>query len=143
MPHSLTKLWIHLILGTKNRDNLINQEIFSKLKNYIKQNLQEQECVVRIINGTKNHLHILLLQSPKKSLSEIIKNIKGSSSHWINQQNLVNYKFSWQIGYGAFSVSESNVESVVKYIQNQKEHHEKLSYQQELDLFLDKHGLVG
>ncbi|MBS4027873.1 MAG: transposase [Ignavibacteriales bacterium] len=71
-----------------------------------------------------------------------MKNVKGESSHWINQNKFLNVKFAWQIGYGAFSASESQLEKVEKYIRNQKEHHAKLTYQQEVELFLKKYNLA-
>jgi uncharacterized protein with von Willebrand factor type A (vWA) domain len=71
-----------------------------------------------------------------------LKNIKGESSHWINQQNLLKVKFAWQVGYGAFSVSESNVNDVEQYIRNQKEHHRMKTFTEEFDEFMKKHGLT-
>lgn len=96
---------------------------------------------VRVINGTENHIHILFMLSPKIKIEDLFKNIKGESSHWINQSNFIKDKFSWQIGYGAFSVSESMVKNVEKYIANQKEHHKKMSFSEEVELFAKKHGL--
>ena len=74
-------------------------------------------------------------------MKDIFHNVKGESSHWINQSNLLEYKFAWQTGYGAFSVSESMVKGVEKYIANQKEHHKKMTYKEEIDLFIKKYGL--
>ena len=87
-----------------------------------------------------DHVHCLFLLNPQKSISEVIKQIKGSSSHFINQSNLAIGKFAWQTGYGAFSVSESVVEKVYRYILNQKKHHQKKSFQQEYDAFLKLYG---
>lgn len=98
------------------------------------------ECKVRIINGTEDHLHFLFLLSPNFTLKDIFQNVKGESSHWINSSDFTKGKFAWQTGYGAFSVSESMVNEVEKYIQNQKEHHKKLSYQEEVDVFIKKYG---
>lgn len=77
------------------------------------------------INGVADHLHLLISLDPKISISELIKRIKGASSHWINQQNFLKDRFSWQTGYSAFSVSDSAIENVSNYIRNQKEHHSK------------------
>ena len=77
----------------------------------------------------------------KKSADEIVKNIKGNSSHWINQSKFLKAKFAWQTGYGAFSVSESMIDDVRKYIANQKEHHKKISYAAEYNRFAEKYGL--
>ena len=142
MSHSLVKVWIHAIFGTKDKFSLIKDTFESKLHKHIKDKLEnELDCKVRNINGTEDHIHILFLLSPNYSLKDVFQNIKGESSHWINQSNFVNYKFSWQIGYGAFSISESIVKEVEKYIANQKEHHKKIIFQEEIDLFIKKYGL--
>lgn len=70
-----------------------------------------------------------------------MKNVKGESSHWVNQENLTKVKFVWQVGYGAFSVSESNVDNVEQYIRNQKEHHKKITFMEEYEQYMRKHGL--
>jgi REP element-mobilizing transposase RayT len=88
-----------------------------------------------------DHIHILFLLSPKFSVGDIFKNIKGESSHWINQSAFIKYKFAWQTGYGAFSVSESMVNEVEKYIANQKEHHKRMTYEEEVNLFIKKYVL--
>lgn len=87
-----------------------------------------------------DHIHCLFLLNPQKSIAEVIKQIKGSSSHLINQSNLISDKFSWQTGYAAYSVSESVLEKVFLYIKNQKAHHRKKSFQQEYDEFIKLYG---
>lgn len=134
MSHSLVKIWIHGIFGTKNRLSLIKDSFEKQLHEHIKKKLEDEfGCRVRIINGTENHIHILFMLSPKVKIEDLFKNIKGESSHWINQSNFIKDKFSWQIGYGAFSVSESMVKNVEKYIANQKEHHKKMSFSEEVE----------
>ena len=121
---------------------IINQNFEEKLYRYL-YNLLEKElyCLVRIINGTSNHIHILFLLNTNLALKDVVHRIKGSSSHWINQNNFIQNKFAWQIGYGAFSVSESKLKVVEQYIKNQKEHHKKVSFTEEYETFLKKHGL--
>lgn len=136
MPHSFNKIWIHAIWATKERMPLMHRSIENKIHQFIAEQLREQGCPVRIINGMPDHIHCLFLLSPKKSIAQVIKQIKGSSSHFINQNNLIAYKFSWQTGYAAFSVSESVVEKVFQYIKNQKQHHTKNTFQQEYDEFI-------
>lgn len=141
MSHSLTKIWIHGIFGTKERASLIKPEYEQKLHNFIKEKLEtDLDCKVRIINGTTDHLHILFLLTPNFCIKDIFKNIKGSSSHWINQNDFIYSKFAWQTGYGAFSVSESKLKDTESYIRNQKEHHKKMSYAEEVELFMKKYG---
>jgi REP element-mobilizing transposase RayT len=142
MSHSLLKVWIHGIFGTKDKYSLIKRTFEPQLHAHIKANLEEDlDCKVRIINGTEDHIHVLFLLSPNFALKDIFKQMKGESSHWINLSDFINYKFTWQTGYGAFSVSESMVKAVEKYIANQKEHHKKITYKEEIDLFIKKYGL--
>lgn len=142
MSHSLTKIWLHLIFGTKDRLPLINQSFEKQLYNHIRTLLENDfDCKVDLINGTADHIHILLLLNQNYSIAEIVKNIKGNSSHWINQNKFLKTKFAWQTGYGAFSVSESMIGEVRKYISNQKEHHKKMSFIEEYKRFAEKYGL--
>ena len=92
-------------------------------------------------NGMPDHIHCLFLLSPQKSIADAIKQIKGSSSHYINQNNLIVEKFAWQTGYAAYSVSQSVVDKVFHYINNQKKHHQKKTFAQEHDEFLKLYGL--
>ncbi len=141
MPHSFNKIWIHAIWSTKNRLSLIKPTAEMKIHQFIAEQLREQGCPVRIINGMPDHVHCLFLLSPQKSIAEVIKQIKGSSSHFINQNNLIPEKFAWQTGYAAYSVSESGVNKVFQYIQNQKKHHAKKKFQQEYDEYLKLYGV--
>jgi putative transposase len=143
MSHSLTKIWVHIVFSTKDREHFINKEFSDRIYAHIKNHLEKDfECFVKAINGTENHVHILILLNPNYSISELIKNVKGESSHWFNQNNFMKVKFSWQTGYGAFSVGESRIEEVAKYIENQSEHHKKITFLEEYNLFLKKYGLV-
>ncbi len=142
MSHSLIKVWIHGVFSTKDRTALITADYEKELYNHIKQKLENDlDCIVRIINGMSDHIHILFLLSPNFSLKDIFQNVKGESSHWVNQSAFAKYKFAWQTGYGAFSVSQSMVDDVEKYIANQKEHHKKMTYEEEVNLFIKKYGL--
>ena len=116
MPHSFNKIWIHAIWATKYRQPMIHRSVENNIYQFIAEQLRAQGCPVRIINGMPDHIHCLFLLSPQKSIAEVIKQIKGSSSHFINQTNLIVENFSWQTGYAAFSVSASIVEKVFHYI---------------------------
>jgi putative transposase len=145
MSHSLVKLWTHAVFSTKDRMNLIIPAKEKEIHNYIKSLLyKDLGCPWREINGTTDHLHLLFLQNPEKSIAEIIKHVKGSSSHWINQQNFIQSKFAWQVGYGAFSVSESLVDKITNYIADQKKHHKQFNYDQEMEqlnrLYFNQHA---
>jgi len=142
MGHSSTKIWIHTVFGTKDRLPIIDERLEIILYSHIRAEMEiDRNCPVKIINGTKNHLHILFLQNQNYSLKDILKCIKGGSSHWINQNNLTEAKFSWQVSYGAFSISESKVKEVEKYIFNQKELHKRISFIDEYKMLLRKHDL--
>ena len=141
MSHSYNKIWIHAVWSTKERLPLIKPKIETTIFSFISNQFKESGCPVRIINGMPDHIHCLFLMNPQKSISEVIKQIKGSSSHFINKENLINEKFSWQTGYAAFSVSESSVDKVYKYITNQKPHHQKQTFQKEYEEFLELHDL--
>lgn len=141
MPHSLNKIWIHAIWSTKERLPLIHAAVEKKIYPFIYDQFREQGCPVRIINGMPDHIHCLFLLSSQKSIAEVIKQIKGSSSHYINQNNLILDKFAWQTGYAAYSVSESVVDKVFRYIKNQKQHHLKKTFQLECEEFIKLYGL--
>lgn len=141
MAHSFSKIWIHAIWATKDRLPLISAKCERQIHNCLNQQLQDSGCPVRIINGMPDHVHGLFLLHPQKTVADVIKQAKGASSHFINQENLTPEKFARQTGYAAFSVSESVLEKVHAYIQNQKEHHTKKSLEQEYKEFLDLHGL--
>ena len=141
MSHSYNKIWIHAIWATKDRMPLINSNVEKKLHQFMSEQFRSQESPVRIINGMPDHVHCLFLINPNKPIVEVIKQVKGSSSHFINQNNLIKEKFSWQTGYAAYSVSQSVVEKVFVYIQNQKSHHQKKTFQNEYDEFIRLNSL--
>ncbi len=141
MSHSFTKLWIHAIWATKNRTELIDFSIEKNVYGYIHNELIDLDCPVRVINGMPDHVHVLFLLNPKKSLSDVIRQVKGGSYHCINGVNLIPEKFAWQTGYAAFAVSESQLDAVYNYIRNQKQHHLKKNGQQEFDEFVKLHEL--
>ena len=140
MPHSYNKIWIHAICATKERKPLIRVEKEQIIYNHIGEQLVETGCPVRIINGMPDHVHLLFLLNPQKALADILKQIKGNTSHWINEQDIIDEKFAWQGGYGAYSVSESQLEKVYNYIANQKQHHSIKTFAQEFEEFIRIHG---
>ena len=141
MPHSFIKIWIHAIWATKERYPIINPVIESLLHYEMRKQFIDMGCPVKIINGMPDHVHCLFLLNGQKSIADVIKQVKGSTSHWVNEQNLISEKFAWQTGYGAFSVSESQLSKVFQYIRNQKIHHAKTSFSKEYEEFIKLHGL--
>ena len=142
MSHTYTKIWLHAVFSTKYRTPLLNSSIENLVYKHLREQLIEISCPVRIINGMPDHVHLLFLQNPKISVMDILKQIKGNTSNWINHDNLIPGKFSWQTGYAAFSVSESQIERVYQYIKNQKVHHKRKTFSQEYDEFIAAHGLL-
>lgn len=141
MPHSFNKIWIHSIWSTKDRLPLIHSAIEKRVHEYRTSQFVESGCQVCIINGMSDHVHSLFLLNPRRGVANIIKQIKGSTSHYINEQDLIKEKFAWQTGYAAYSVSESVLEKVYLYIANQKQHHQKTTFLKEYDEFMKLHGL--
>ena len=141
MPQSLSKIYVHIIFSTKNRENLINQEIENELFSYVATILKALNCPAIKINGTRNHIHILCVLSKNISLYKVVEDIKKKSSKWIKTKGNGYSFFSWQNGYGAFSVSQSKVKMVLDYILKQKEHHKSVDFKAELLKFLKKYDL--
>lgn len=107
-----------------------------ELYKYITGIIQKQKHKLVIINGVNDHIHILLGYRPHQSLSDLLQDIKGSSSKWINENKLTKIKFAWQEGYGAFSYSHSHLSKVISYIKNQEQHHKKITFMNEYRSFL-------
>jgi putative transposase len=142
MPHSYNKIWIHAIFATKEREPLIGFDIEQIIYEHLKEQLIEIGCPVRIINGMPEHVHLLFLLNPQKAVTDVLKQVKGNTSHWVNEQDIIKDKFAWQTGYAAYSVSESQLEKVYNYILNQKQHHKKKTFLEEYDEFIRLHGFV-
>ncbi|MEW6194380.1 MAG: IS200/IS605 family transposase [Bacteroidota bacterium] len=130
------KIWIHLIFSTKGREKIIYKELKEKLIDHIKVNAKEKQIWIDSINGTSNHLHLLISLGTEQTISKVAMLLKGESSYWINKNKLTRQKFEWQDEYIAISVSESVVEKVRKYISDQEEHHKKKSFGEEYGQFL-------
>ena len=141
MGHVYYKIWIHLIWSTKNRYPFLDNEIRYKIFNHILENAKEKGFFIDMINGYSDHCHVLISLNPKYAISEVVNNIKGEASHWINSEKLTATHFAWQEGYSAFSVSESQVEKVRNYIKRQEEHHKKQSLVVELKKLFELHNI--
>lgn len=138
MANTYTQIHIQLVFVVQNRDCVIMHSWKDELYKYITGIIQNNQHKVLAINGMPDHVHVLIGMRPTQSLSELMQDIKGDSSKWINQKGYVKGRFSWQEGYGAFSYSKSHVNNVFNYIKNQEEHHRKQSFQEEYLEFLEK-----
>jgi putative transposase len=139
MPQSLSKVYTHIIFSTKHRRNLIDDAIEPELFNYLGGICKALECDSVQVGGYRNHVHILCLLSRKIAQMNLLEEVKKRTSKWIKTRNSRYSDFYWQDGYGVFSVKPSDSERVAGYIRNQKEHHEKMTFKQELRKFLEKY----
>ena len=132
------RIWVHLIWSTKNREKLIFPELKLALLDHLKSNAKEKNIWIDTINCVVDHVHALISLGAEQSISKVAMLLKGESSHWVNKHDLMKIKFEWQDEYIAVSVSESNIDEVQRYIQNQEEHHRKKSFVEEFDEFMKK-----
>ena len=142
MPQSLARLHIHLVFSTKNRERIITDDVRSPLHAYMATVLQNLGCAPVLINSVEDHAHLLFDLARTISISQVVEDVKKSSSKWIKNQGPEFAGFAWQAGYGAFAVSESNVETVRAYIANQREHHRTKTFQEEYRAFLERHSVA-
>jgi putative transposase len=139
MGQSLVKNYIHIIFSTKHRKPLIDESVEDELHTYLGGICNKLECQVIKVGGYTDHVHILCMLSKNVALIKLLKELKSHSSKWIKTKGDKYANFYWQDGYGAFSVNPSEVEVVIKYIANQKEHHSKKIFQDEYRTFLKKY----
>lgn len=139
MPQSLARIHIHLVFSTKNREPLITDPERDSLHRYMATVLQNLGCAPVLVNSVEDHAHLLFDLARTVSISQVVEDVKKSSSKWIKIQRPEFAGFSWQAGYGAFAVSESNVEIVRQYIADQREHHRTKTFQEEYRAFLQRH----
>ncbi len=141
MGSTLTNLLYHIVFSTKLRQELLTTELRAELYPYIGGVIRGEKGRSINIGGTKDHVHVLAVFPPSISVSDMVRRIKANSSKWVNDQHKMRVHFSWQRGYGAFSVSESAVGGVSGYIDTQETHHKKMGFQDEFRLLLKKHNL--
>ena len=141
MSRTYTHLLTHLVFSTKGRVRLIAPEVKAELHAYLGGLARELKGKPYSVNGTDDHVHMLISLPPATSISDAVRFIKSNSSGWIHEKWPCRRSFAWQLGYGAFSVSKSSVHEVIQYIHDQEEHHRKVTFQQELVAFLKKHEI--
>ncbi len=136
MPNTYTQLYIHCVFAVKYRMAMLNDEWDERLRLYISAIVQNHGHKMLAINNMPDHLHFFVGLNPNQSISDMLRIVKSESSGWINKEKFVKNKFNWQDGYGAFSHSVSQVNSVVQYIHNQQEHHCKHTFLEEYQKML-------
>lgn len=138
MANTYTQIYIQIVFAVKGRQNLISKENREELHKFITGIVSNRNQKLFAVFAMPDHVHILVSMSPVISISDLVRDIKAGSSKFINEKRWMNGKFNWQEGYGAFSYSKSSVDSVIKYILNQEEHHKKKTFQEEYFDFLQK-----
>ena len=133
-----SQIYIQTIFAVKGRDGLIQPEWEERLYKYITGIVQNKGQKMLAINGIPNHIHFLIGMKPSCCLSDLVREVKKSSNEFINESKLSKFKFNWQEGFGAFSYSHSQLDNVIAYIMNQKEHHKKKTFKEEYTGFLQQ-----
>ena len=136
MANTYTQIHIQAVFAVRNRNCIIMKSWKDELYKYMTGIIQNQDHKVLAINGMPDHIHIFFGMRPTQSLSDLMQDIKGDSSRWINKKGFVPGCFSWQQGFGAFSYSKSSISNVIRYIQNQEAHHKKRTFIEEYLEFL-------
>jgi len=136
MANTYSQLYIHIIFAVKGRQSLISAKWKEEIYKYITGITTNKGQKLIAINGMPDHIHILIGLKPDKSISDLVRDIKSNSSKFINDKKWITGKFEWQIGFGAFSHSHSQLTNVIKYIQRQEEHHKVKTFKEEYIEFL-------
>ena len=138
MANTYTQTYVQIIFAVKGRQNLIKEKNREAVEKYICGIIKNNKSKPLAIYCNPDHVHVLIGWHPSVSISEMARDIKANSSKWINEQKMIQGKFSWQVGYGAFTYSKSQIDAVCIYIHNQPEHHKKTTFKEEYLLFLQK-----
>lgn len=141
MANTYTQIYIQYVFAVQNRISLIADDWQTDLYKYMTGIIANQEHKLLSINGIPDHVHILVSMNPKQAPSDLMFHVKRSSSIWINDNKLCSGKFTWQEGFGAFSYGKSQIPTLAKYIENQKQHHKKKSFIEEYKGFLKAFGI--
>jgi putative transposase len=137
MPQSLSSILIHLIFSTKNREPFITPAIETELHPYMAKIFREMKSPSLAIDGTSDHVHVLFSLARVIKVADLLQEVKSGTSKWIKTKGPEFRNFHWQSGYGAFSIGRSQVEDVKRYIHGQKEHHRRVTFQEEYRKFLE------
>lgn len=140
MSHTYTNLLSHLVFSTKDRQPLIDPDLKPQLLPYMAGIIRNQGNKILSINAVEDHLHLLWELSPTWAFADAVRVLKANASKWVNENS--HRRFAWQTGYGAFSVSQSNVPAVAHYIENQEQHHRRRTFEEEFLELLTRHGIA-
>ncbi|MDO9339503.1 MAG: IS200/IS605 family transposase [Bacteroidales bacterium] len=138
---SYLRIWLHCVWTTNNKIPYLRDEIRNEVIFHIRNNAKLKGIYIDHINGYHEHLHALISLGGKQTVSEIMQKIKGESSFWINKNKLTRLKFEWQDDFYSVSIGMSQLDNLRKYIRNQEQHHQKISFQEELDSIIAEYNL--
>ncbi len=142
MPQSLVRIYTHIVYSTKHREPWLRDKTLRKeCHAYLAGTCKNRDAPALIVGGVEDHVHVLCLLSKVEAISVLVRELKRESSKWIKTKGPNLESFSWQAGYGAFSVSPSHLEGLRRYIANQEEHHKKETFQDEFRRLLRKYGV--
>lgn len=142
MANTYSQIYIHVVFAVEGRQSLISSEHNDELQGYITGIVSAQKQKLIAINNMPDHVHMLIGLQPDVALSDLVRDVKASSSGFINRQRWVRGRFSWQEGIGAFSYSRSQLDAVIRYIRNQQKHHAKKTFRQEYEELLEKFDIA-
>ena len=138
MANTFSQIYIQTVFAVSGRLSLITENFKEELHMYITGIVRNKGQKLISINGMSDHLHILLGLRPAMALADLVRDIKSDSSDWVNRRRLARGKFAWQEGYGAFSYGHSQLDTIIRYIQNQEKHHKRRSFKDEYLTLLRK-----
>jgi putative transposase len=138
MANTYTQIYIQVVFSVQGRQSLIEKEHKQELYKYISGIVRNKKQKLIAINGMADHVHVFLGIRPDIALSDLVRDIKNNSSKFVNEKKWIRGKFNWQEGFGAFSYGHSQIDAVVKYIQNQERHHAKRAFKEEYMEMLEK-----
>ena len=141
MPQSLARVILHVVFSTKHRAPFITEGLRPKLYGYLASVGRDLGCEVYRVGGVADHVHLAVVLSRTVTIADLVKKLKQTSSAWVKEQPGAPGDFEWQAGYGVFSIGESQLAALLKYIDEQEEHHRTKTFQEEYLLFLGKYGI--
>ena len=141
MANTYTQIYLHIIFAVKNRMSLLPAIHLPRIHAYIGGILKQHGHIPIAVGGINNHVHILIAYDLRQSVSDMVRDVKSSTSKFINESHLIPFHFEWQNGYGCFSYSHSQIDTVSNYINRQAEHHKSISFNTEIKNIMDRLGI--
>jgi REP element-mobilizing transposase RayT len=140
MSHTYTSLLVHVVFSTKDRQPFIDDVLAGRLHAYLGGIAAGLECKALAVGGVDDHVHLLVSYPAKVAVADLLRELKANSSKWVHDEFPGKRAFAWQPGYAAFSVSRSVSDAIIEYIQNQRAHHARRTFREELAILIEKHG---